>query len=108
MSLPAIDPNLGLADVDFLKTPTQKQADSNPEASETANKENKANKETKPKKEEKEKKEDEIKVKKPPNWRIKEDQSLCTRWINTSKDATTGTNQTKTAFWDRIHQHQDQ
>jgi hypothetical protein len=60
-------------------------------------------KKKKTKKEEKEKKEDE-KVKKPPNWRIEEDQSLCTSWINTSKDATTGTDQTKTAFWDQIHQ----
>lgn len=93
MSSPAIDPNLGLIDVEFLKTPTCK----------TANKEKKADKEKKPKKEEKEKKEDE-KVKKPPNWHIEEDQSLCTSCINTSKDAATGTDQTKTDFWDWIHQ----
>ncbi|PLW25819.1 hypothetical protein PCANC_27055 [Puccinia coronata f. sp. avenae] len=52
---------------------------------------------------EKKPKKDDEKAKKPPNWRIEEDQSLCTSWINTSKDATVGTDQTKMAFWDRIH-----
>ncbi|EHS63887.1 uncharacterized protein PGTG_20869 [Puccinia graminis f. sp. tritici CRL 75-36-700-3] len=40
---------------------------------------------------------------KPPKWQPEEDQSLCTSWLNTSKDAVVGTNQTKTTFWDRIY-----
>jgi hypothetical protein len=40
---------------------------------------------------------------KPPNWRIEEDQSLCTAWLNNSKDPTVGNYQTKTTFWDRIY-----
>ncbi|PLW19351.1 hypothetical protein PCANC_09121 [Puccinia coronata f. sp. avenae] len=40
---------------------------------------------------------------KPPNWRVEEDKALCTAWLNTSKDAIVGSDQTKLAFWDRIH-----
>ncbi|KAA1136244.1 hypothetical protein PGTUg99_011707 [Puccinia graminis f. sp. tritici] len=40
---------------------------------------------------------------KPPKWQPKEDQSLCTSWLNTLKDAVIGNNQTKTMFWDRIY-----
>jgi hypothetical protein len=50
MSSPPIDPTLGLADVNFLKTPTQKQSNFKPEASETANKEKKNQKRRKRKK----------------------------------------------------------
>jgi hypothetical protein len=86
MTSPAIDPSLGFIDVDLLKTPTQRPTESQ-EATKTTDQEKK------PKK-------DDEKAKKPPNWRIEEDQSLCTSWINTSKDATVGTDQTKMAFWD--------
>ncbi|KNZ51483.1 hypothetical protein VP01_3934g1, partial [Puccinia sorghi] len=34
----------------------------------------------------------------PLNWRIEEDKALCTCWLNTSKDAVVGTNQTKENF----------
>ncbi|POW09343.1 hypothetical protein PSTT_06872 [Puccinia striiformis] len=37
------------------------------------------------------------------NWRIEEDEALCKSWLNTSKDAVTGTDQTKPKFWLRIH-----
>ncbi|KNZ58865.1 hypothetical protein VP01_1845g4 [Puccinia sorghi] len=40
---------------------------------------------------------------KPPNLCVKEDQSLCMAWLNTSKDEVIGMNQTKGIFWDRIH-----
>jgi hypothetical protein len=73
-------------DVDAQKTPTKENQEI-----EIENKNNKKPKETKPKNS------------KPPNWRIEEDQSLCTSWLNTSKDPTVGNYQTKTTFWDRIY-----
>ncbi|OAV98879.1 hypothetical protein PTTG_08163 [Puccinia triticina 1-1 BBBD Race 1] len=62
----------------------------------------KANKKTGATKDE-ETKESKPKQPKPPNWRPEEDRSLCISWLNTSKDAATGTNQTKATFWDRIY-----
>ena len=52
---------------------------------------------------EEDKKEAKPKGQKPPNWCVEEDQSLCTAWLNTSKDVIVGVDQTKLAFWYRIH-----
>jgi hypothetical protein len=51
-----------------------------------------------------EEKDNKPKSQKPPNWRIEEDQALCTSWLNTLKDTIVGSNQTKSTFWDCIQQ----
>ena len=65
-------------DIDSQKTPTEENKENKDDSTPVPEKKYKKTKETKPKQP------------KPPNWRIEEDQSLCTAWLNTSKDATTG------------------
>jgi hypothetical protein len=96
--MPEIDPSLSQSasllsgktaiDVDLQKTPTKDNQEKKDDSTPVPEKNDKKPKETKPKQV------------KPPNWCIKEDQSLCTAWLNTSKDPTTGNYQTKTTFWD--------
>ncbi|KNF06063.1 hypothetical protein PSTG_00577 [Puccinia striiformis f. sp. tritici PST-78] len=56
------------------------------------------------KKEESDSLESKPKQTKGANWRVEEDEALCKSWLNTSKDATTGTNQNKSRFWQQIHE----
>ncbi|POW18687.1 hypothetical protein PSHT_05450 [Puccinia striiformis] len=62
------------------------------------------NTEQKNKKEESDSLESKPKQTKGANWRVEEDEALCKSWLNTSKDATTGTDQNKSRFWQRIHE----
>ncbi|KAI9600101.1 hypothetical protein KEM48_000317 [Puccinia striiformis f. sp. tritici PST-130] len=59
--------------------------------------------EEKNKKEESDLLESKPKQTKGANWCVKEDKALCRSWLNTLKDATTGTDQTKPRFWQQIH-----
>jgi ribosomal protein L32 len=78
-------------DVDSQKTLTKENKENKDDSTPVPEKKDEKPKETKPKQP------------KPPNWRIEEDQSLCTAWLNTSKDATTVNYQMKTTFWDQIN-----
>ncbi|KAI7951138.1 hypothetical protein MJO29_009812 [Puccinia striiformis f. sp. tritici] len=65
---------------------------------------NNPNTKEKNKKEESDSLESKPKQTKGANWRVEEDEVLCRSWLNTLKDATTGTDQTKPRFWKRIHE----
>jgi hypothetical protein len=112
-----VDPKLFSINIDSisLATPqTNFQTEGNPK-SHPGQKNNSKKKETKAKSkklakpediddnEQEGKKEAKPKGQKPPNCCVQEDQSLCTSWLNMSKDTIVGVNQTKSAFWDCIH-----
>lgn len=42
-------------------------------------------------------------TKRSKNFHFKEDEVLCSAWLNASKDSLNGANQTRTTFWGRVH-----
>ncbi|KAI7939605.1 hypothetical protein MJO29_014341 [Puccinia striiformis f. sp. tritici] len=98
-----LDPSLfGLGPIDIDLEP-QNAPTTKTKTKIKATSEKSPNNEIENKKEESDLLETKPKQTKGANWRIEEDEALCKSWLNTSKDAVTGTDQTKPKFWLRIH-----